>query len=177
MLAAYKELLSFVDWLECGHAGGEPLLLADAALEFRERVREVKEQLFYMPEYRELLLHLFCKFNQTRFSRNYLHDLIEATYIYHRLLKRSIDQSDGAILVQSKRRSTSLKRRLQKAMRVAQANSQLAAKSNKSKLEQLVCAFSRIVVVESAFSYSNTSYLHVLILYYCLVGGSSPSFE
>ena len=144
VLAAYKELLCFVDWLESGHAGSEPLLLVDAAFEFRERVREVKDQLFYQPEYRELLAHLFSKFNQTRFSRNYLHDLIEATYVFHHLLTRSLAQSDGALVVQNKRRSKSLKSRLQKAMRVAQSNSQ----SKKPKLDQLVraCNFTCIVI-------------------------------
>ncbi len=60
------ELLRFVEWAEEAAAGGEGAALAEELRELQlvERACELKAELFYVPEYRELFAKLFHLFDQ-----------------------------------------------------------------------------------------------------------------
>ncbi|CAK9290310.1 unnamed protein product [Gordionus sp. m RMFG-2023] len=55
--------------------------------EVREGVKIIKANVFYVPEYRDVLIQLFKSFNPIYYSLDYLKDLIETTHVFIKMLK------------------------------------------------------------------------------------------
>ncbi|XP_036615919.1 protein timeless homolog [Trichosurus vulpecula] len=91
-LKAYQELLATVNKMDTSE---------DEAV--RESSRIIKNNVFYIMEYRELFLTLFRKFDETRQPRSYLRDLVETTHLFLKMLERFC-RSRGNLMVQNKRR-------------------------------------------------------------------------
>ncbi|XP_020845704.1 protein timeless homolog isoform X2 [Phascolarctos cinereus] len=91
-LKAYQELLATVNKMDTS---------ADEAV--RESSRIIKNNVFYIMEYRELFLTLFRKFDETRQPRSYLCDLVETTHLFLKMLEHFC-RSRGNLMVQNKRR-------------------------------------------------------------------------
>ncbi|XP_044535909.1 protein timeless homolog [Gracilinanus agilis] len=91
-LRAYQELLATVNRMDAS---------ADEAV--RESSRILKNNVFYVMEYRELFLTLFRKFDETRQPRSYLRDLVETTHLFLKMLERFC-RNRGNLMVQNKRR-------------------------------------------------------------------------
>ncbi|XP_043822864.1 protein timeless homolog [Dromiciops gliroides] len=98
-LKAYQELLATVNKMDTH---------ADEAV--RESSRIIKNNVFYIMEYRELFLTLFRKFDETRQPRSYLCDLVETTHLFLKMLERFC-RNRGNLMVQNKRRRKKKKKR------------------------------------------------------------------
>ncbi|KAH0629176.1 hypothetical protein JD844_011046 [Phrynosoma platyrhinos] len=76
-LKAYQELLMTVH--EMDHSQEEAI---------RHSSHILKNNIFYMMEYRELFLALFRKFDETKQPRSFLKDLVETTHLFLKMLER-----------------------------------------------------------------------------------------
>uniref|UniRef100_A0A670HYE6 Timeless circadian regulator n=1 Tax=Podarcis muralis TaxID=64176 RepID=A0A670HYE6_PODMU len=76
-LKAYQELLTTVH--EMDHSQEEAL---------RNSSHIIKNNIFYLMEYRELFLTLFRKFDATKQPRSFLKDLVETTHLFVKMLER-----------------------------------------------------------------------------------------
>ncbi|XP_006859499.1 PREDICTED: protein timeless homolog [Chrysochloris asiatica] len=99
-LKAYQELLATVNEMD---------MSADEAV--RESSRIIKNNIFYMMEYRELFLALFRKFDERCQPRSYLRDLVETTHLFLKMLERFC-QSRGNLVVQNKRKKRKKKKKI-----------------------------------------------------------------
>ncbi|XP_037090858.1 protein timeless homolog [Pollicipes pollicipes] len=91
-LRAYQELLFTIQHMDAS---------ADDAC--REASRVLKSNLFYMPEYRELLYVLLCQYSPVKMSRKFLTDLVETTHVFIKLLEKF--SGGGRIVVKQKRKA------------------------------------------------------------------------
>ncbi|XP_068935540.1 protein timeless homolog isoform X2 [Petaurus breviceps papuanus] len=98
-LKAYQELLATVNKMDT---------CADEAV--RESSRIIKNNVFYIMEYRELFLTLFRKFDETRQPLSYLRDLVETTHLFLKMLERFC-RNRGNLMVQNKRRRRKKKKK------------------------------------------------------------------
>ncbi|XP_027710880.1 protein timeless homolog [Vombatus ursinus] len=98
-LKAYQELLATVNKMD---------MSTDEAV--RESSRIIKNNVFYIMEYRELFLTLFRKFDETRQPRSYLCDLVETTHLFLKMLERFC-RNRGNLMVQNKRRRRKKKKK------------------------------------------------------------------
>ncbi|XP_007953322.1 protein timeless homolog [Orycteropus afer afer] len=89
-LKAYQELLATVNEMD---------MSPDEAV--RESSRIIKNNIFYVMEYRELFLALFRKFDERCQPRSFLRDLVETTHLFLKMLERFC-QSRGNLVVQNK---------------------------------------------------------------------------
>uniref|UniRef100_A0A8C3VYZ2 Timeless circadian regulator n=1 Tax=Catagonus wagneri TaxID=51154 RepID=A0A8C3VYZ2_9CETA len=106
-LKAYQELLATVNEMDVS---------PDEAV--RESSRIIKNNIFYVMEYRELFLALFRKFDERYQPRSFLRDLVETTHLFLKMLERFC-RSRGNLMVQNKRKKRKKKR---KAQSVASGN-------------------------------------------------------
>ncbi|XP_074082471.1 protein timeless homolog isoform X2 [Macrotis lagotis] len=98
-LKAYQELLATVNKMDTSE---------DEAV--RESSRIIKNNVFYIMEYRELFLTLFRKFDETRQPRSYLRDLVETTHLFLKMLERFC-RNRGNLMVQNKKRRRKKKKK------------------------------------------------------------------
>ncbi|XP_006897685.1 PREDICTED: protein timeless homolog [Elephantulus edwardii] len=99
-LKAYQELLATVNEMDMSPQEA-----------VRESSRIIKNNIFYVMEYRELFLALFRKFDERWQPRSFLRDLVETTHLFLKMLERFC-QSRGNLMVQNKRK----KRRKKKVL-------------------------------------------------------------
>lgn len=90
-LKAYQELLMTVN--EMDHS-------KDGAV--RESCKVIKNNIFYMMEYRELFLALFRKFDETKQPRTFLKDLVETTHLFLKMLEKFC-KGKSTVMVQSRK--------------------------------------------------------------------------
>ncbi|XP_075055621.1 protein timeless homolog [Mixophyes fleayi] len=76
-LKAYQELLTTVN--EMDHSKNESV---------RESSKVIKNNIFYLMEYRELFLALFRKFDETKQPRSFLKDLVETAHLFLKMLEK-----------------------------------------------------------------------------------------
>ncbi|CAN0373325.1 unnamed protein product [Rangifer tarandus platyrhynchus] len=91
-LKAYQELLATVNEMD---------VCPDEAV--RESSRIIKNNIFYVMEYRELFLALFRKFDERFQPRSFLRDLVETTHLFLKMLERFC-RSRRNLMVQNKRK-------------------------------------------------------------------------
>ncbi|PNF20164.1 hypothetical protein B7P43_G00605, partial [Cryptotermes secundus] len=77
----------------------------------RESSKVIKSNIFYVVEYRELILTLLLNFDETKFTKSYLKDLIETAHIFMKLLEHFC--TNRSIVVQ--RHTVSRKRKTKKS--------------------------------------------------------------
>uniref|UniRef100_A0A6I8NIU0 Timeless circadian regulator n=1 Tax=Ornithorhynchus anatinus TaxID=9258 RepID=A0A6I8NIU0_ORNAN len=87
-LKAYQELLATVHQMDQSE---------DEAV--RESSRIIKNNIFYVLEFRELFLALFRKFDETRQPRSFLCDLVETTHLFLKMLEHFC-RGRGGLMVQ-----------------------------------------------------------------------------
>ncbi|CAM4605558.1 unnamed protein product [Lepidochelys kempii] len=90
-LKAYRELLTTVQEMDRS---------PDEAV--RDSSRIIKNNIFYLMEYRELFLALFRKFEESRQPRSFLRDLVETTHLFLKMLE-AFCRGRNNLVVQSKR--------------------------------------------------------------------------
>ncbi|XP_066440903.1 protein timeless homolog [Eleutherodactylus coqui] len=90
-LKAYQELLMTVN--EMDHS-------KDSSV--REGSKVIKNNIFYMMEYRELFLALFRKFDETKQPRSFLKDLVETTHLFLKMLEKFC-KGKSTVMVQSRK--------------------------------------------------------------------------
>ncbi|XP_075708210.1 protein timeless homolog [Rhinoderma darwinii] len=90
-LKAYQELLMTVN--EMDHSKDETL---------RESSKVIKNNIFYMMEYRELFLALFRKFDETKQPRSFLKDLVETTHLFLKMMEKFC-KGKSTVMVQSRK--------------------------------------------------------------------------
>ncbi|XP_057614159.1 protein timeless homolog isoform X1 [Chionomys nivalis] len=100
-LKAYQELLATVNEMD---------MSPDEAV--RESSRIIKNNIFYMMEYRELFLALFRKFDERYHPRSFLRDLVETTHLFLKMLERFC-RHRGNLMVQNKRKKRKKKKKVQ----------------------------------------------------------------
>ncbi|GLH06684.1 Protein timeless [Gryllus bimaculatus] len=91
-LRAYQELLMTLTTMD---TSTDP--------DVKESARIIKSNIFYVVEYRELILFLMVNFHQSKFSRAFLKDLIETVHIFLKLLEHFCTRGRG-IVVQEKQK-------------------------------------------------------------------------
>uniref|UniRef100_A0A8C9AJ84 Timeless circadian regulator n=1 Tax=Prolemur simus TaxID=1328070 RepID=A0A8C9AJ84_PROSS len=99
-LKAYQELLATVNEMD---------MSPDEAV--RESSRIIKNNIFYVMEYRELFLTLFRKFDERCQPRSFLRDLVETTHLFLKMLERFC-RSRGNLMVQNKRKKRKKKKKV-----------------------------------------------------------------
>ncbi|XP_072828720.1 protein timeless homolog isoform X1 [Vicugna pacos] len=99
-LKAYQELLATVNEMDVS---------PDEAV--RESSRILKNNIFYVMEYRELFLALFRKFDERYQPRSFLCDLVETTHLFLKMLERFC-RSRGNLMVQNKRKKRKKKKKV-----------------------------------------------------------------
>ncbi|XP_009002253.4 protein timeless homolog isoform X1 [Callithrix jacchus] len=103
-LKAYQELLATVNEMD---------MSPDEAV--RESSRIIKNNIFYVMEYRELFLALFRKFNERCQPRSFLRDLVETTHLFLKMLERFC-RSRGNLVVQNKQKKRKKKKKKKKVL-------------------------------------------------------------
>ncbi|XP_077769519.1 protein timeless homolog isoform X1 [Canis aureus] len=98
-LKAYQELLATVNEMD---------MSPDEAV--RDSSRIIKNNIFYVMEYRELFLALFRKFDERCQPRSFLRDLIETTHLFLKMLERFC-RSRGNLVVQNKQKKRKKKKK------------------------------------------------------------------
>nr|XP_058163942.1 protein timeless homolog isoform X2 [Dasypus novemcinctus] len=97
-LKAYQELLATVNEMD---------MSPDEAV--RESSRIIKNNIFYVMEYRELFLALFRKFDERCQPRSFLRDLVETTHLFLKMLERFC-RNRGNLIVQNKQKKRKKKK-------------------------------------------------------------------
>ncbi|KDR17447.1 Timeless-like protein, partial [Zootermopsis nevadensis] len=75
----------------------------------RESSKVIKNNIFYVVEYRELILMLLLNFDEVKFTKSYLKDLIETAHIFLKLLEHF--SSNRSIVVQKRTVSRKYKKK------------------------------------------------------------------
>lgn len=94
ILKAYRSLLEVLLWMDMSKS---PLV--------RSISREIKSNVFYVVEYREMTLNLLFKYEQTKFPVSYLTDLIATAHLFTKLLEEFSKQSKLVVQKVSKKRN------------------------------------------------------------------------
>ncbi|XP_068123672.1 protein timeless homolog [Hyperolius riggenbachi] len=90
-LKAYQELLTTIN--EMDHSKDESV---------RESSKVIKNNIFYIMEYRELFLALYRKYDETKQPRSFLKDLVETTHLFLKMLEKFC-KGKRTIMVQNRR--------------------------------------------------------------------------
>ncbi|XP_043939608.1 protein timeless homolog [Protopterus annectens] len=122
-LKAYQEVLMTIN--EMDHAKDEVV---------RESSKVIKNNIFYLMEFRELFLTLFRKFDETKQPRSFLKDLVETTHLFLKMLEKFCKGKNN-ILVQKKKVKRKKKSKAHPQAHGAQARSP-------AELEKLWCSLS-----------------------------------
>ncbi|XP_027782427.2 protein timeless homolog isoform X1 [Marmota flaviventris] len=99
-LKAYQELLATVNEMD---------MSPEEAV--KESSRIIKNNIFYVMEYRELFLALFRKFDERCQPRSFLRDLVETTHLFLKMLERFC-RNRGNLMVQNKRKKRKKKKKV-----------------------------------------------------------------
>ncbi|XP_062975906.1 protein timeless homolog [Elgaria multicarinata webbii] len=91
-LKAYQELLMTVH--EMDHSPEEAV---------RNSSHILKNNIFYLMEYRELFLTLFRKFDERKQPRSFLKDLVETTHLFLKMLERFCKGRNNLVVQQNKK--------------------------------------------------------------------------
>ena len=121
MLKAYLTLLEILHWMDCSK---KPLV--------RALSREIKSDLFYVMEYREMTLSLFMKFEANKFSITYLKTLIQTAHLFIKLLE---EFSKSSKLIVQKISKVRKKKRKGKKSKVEKNNIPI----NKEQIWEKIC--------------------------------------
>ncbi|XP_023244200.1 protein timeless homolog isoform X1 [Centruroides sculpturatus] len=70
--------------------------------EIIESAKIIKGNIFYVMEYRELLISLLMNYDEVKFSQNYLKDLIETTHVFMKMLEKFCKRQSHLIVQQKK---------------------------------------------------------------------------
>ncbi|KAM8977533.1 protein timeless homolog [Pelodytes ibericus] len=103
-LKSYQELLTTVN--EMDHSKEEAV---------RESSKVIKNNIFYLMEYRELFLALFRKFDETKQPSSFLKDLVETTHLFLKMLG-SFCKGKGTVVVQNRRVKRKKKKRTRRSV-------------------------------------------------------------
>lgn len=109
-LKAYKELM---ETLLVMYQSKNPTLESSA--------RTILTNLFYMVEYRDLLLSLLNLYDETKFSQMYLKDLIETNHVFMKLLEH-VGKKQRNLIVQCKTRKKKTSKKTKTATQVTPEN-------------------------------------------------------
>ncbi|KAI0224465.1 hypothetical protein LSAT2_024533 [Lamellibrachia satsuma] len=120
-LNAYHELLETMSAME---KTKDPRL--------RDSANVMKSNVFYMLEYRDIFLMLLKNFDETKQSRTYLKDLVEATHLFVKMLE-SYSKCRSHLVVQRKKRNAGHRKKKQKASRHTNGTTQ----PSEEELEEL----------------------------------------
>ncbi|XP_018417522.1 PREDICTED: protein timeless homolog [Nanorana parkeri] len=102
-LKAYQELLTTIN--EMDHSKDESV---------RESSKVIKNNIFYVMEYRELFLALFRKFDETKQPHSFLKDLVETTHLFLKMLERFC-KGKRSIMVQNHKVKRKKKKKLNRS--------------------------------------------------------------
>lgn len=91
-LLAYRELLFTMSVMD-----------KSGDLAVRQASKVIKSNVFYVFEYRELLLTLLVMYDELKMSHTYLNDLIETQHIFLRMLEAYCGK-DGEFITQKKKK-------------------------------------------------------------------------
>lgn len=101
-LLAYRELLLTVHAMDNSN---------DTAV--RQSAKVIKSNIFYVIEYRELILTLLITYDELKMSQTYLRDLIETQHIFLKMLQKFC-QKTGTVVVEEKKRKQRKRRQNQR---------------------------------------------------------------
>lgn len=103
-LLAYRELLLTVNAMDnCN----------DTAV--KESAKVIKSNIFYVIEYRELVLTLLITFDELKMSQTYLKDLIETQHVFFKMLQKFCQRTGTVVVEEKKRKQRKKKSKTQKA--------------------------------------------------------------
>lgn len=111
ILKAYQSLLETLRWMDCSKT---PLVRAIS--------REIKSDLFYVVEYREMTFRLLLKYDPEKFSISYLSDLIQTVHLFIKLLEEF--SKNTKLIVQK----ITKKRKLKKHKRIEEGGENIRKK-------------------------------------------------
>ena len=79
---------------------------------FKRHIEEIQKSIFYEVEYRDLLLHLICDYNQVKMSKAFLKDLIETNHVFLKMLENYCARNKQVVVRQKvkKRKKRSSKK-------------------------------------------------------------------
>ncbi|XP_044277891.1 protein timeless homolog isoform X2 [Varanus komodoensis] len=100
-LKAYQELLMTVHEMDRS---------PDEAVRHSSHI--LKNNIFYVMEYRELFLTLFRKFDETKQPRSFLKDLVETTHLFLKMLEKFCKGRSNLVVQQSKKSKKKKKKAL-----------------------------------------------------------------
>ncbi|KAL5009791.1 hypothetical protein ScPMuIL_012096 [Solemya velum] len=103
-LKAYQELLMMLNTMDI--SGNTQLM---------ESSKVIKNNVFYMMEFRDIFLTLLKKFDESKQSRTYLKDLVETTHLFLKMLEKFCKGSKHFI-VQKKKKKTQRKKKPKQAV-------------------------------------------------------------
>lgn len=170
-LKAYQELLATVNEMD---------MCPDDAV--RESSRIIKNNIFYMMEYRELFLALFRKFDERYHPRSFLCDLVETTHLFLKMLERFC-RSRGNLMVQNKRKKRKKKKKAQEqGVAFSRSPEELQAMWSALAERLLQCAQEPELSVDSIIPFDAASEVPVeeqrveamVRIQDCLVAGQAP---
>ncbi|GIY76214.1 protein timeless homolog [Caerostris darwini] len=101
-VSAYRELLETVF-----------TMTKSKDINIQENANNIVSNVFYVVEYREMLLSLISHFDEVKFSLTYLSELVESVYMFLKMLENHSKKHSG-ILIQKRKRK--IKRRKKKAV-------------------------------------------------------------
>lgn len=101
-LLAYKELLMTICAMDKSPDGT-----------VRDSAKVIKSNIFYVLEYRELILTLLVTYDELKMSQAYLKDLLETQHVFLKMLQAFCGGRDGRIVIQKKKKKKG-KRQTQK---------------------------------------------------------------
>ncbi|CAH1773613.1 unnamed protein product [Owenia fusiformis] len=82
--------------------------------QLRESANVIKGNVFYLMEYRDTFINLLKNFNESRQSRAFLTDLVDATHLYTKMLEK-YSKGHSHLMVQKKRKKSKKKKKQQAA--------------------------------------------------------------
>lgn len=114
-LRAYQELLNYLAAME-----------TSTDQDIKKSAQVIQGNLFYLVEYRELLLTLIHSYDEVKMSRSYLKDLVETLHVFMKLMEHFCKKQRG-IVVQNKGKQ---KRKKKSKKSIPAAKSVPASQSN-----------------------------------------------
>ncbi|KAG5666559.1 hypothetical protein PVAND_014577 [Polypedilum vanderplanki] len=105
-ILAYREFLENI-----------PVLEQQNDEEIKNLVMKLKSNVFYVIEYREIVIQLLLSYNENNFTRMYLRDLIDTANVYLKLMERFCQ---GSIMVQAKVKKNKTKKKKKKKEKIVE---------------------------------------------------------
>jgi timeless len=124
-VVAYREFLENLPVME-GQEGDD---------EVQALVVKLKSNVFYVVEYREMVVQLLLGYNENNYTRMYLRDLIDTANVYLKLMERFCR---GSIMVQAKVKRAGKKKKVKKVKEVKKKVVVVQETSDEEKREKLM---------------------------------------